>query len=45
MKTIHIGSGAGYGGDRIEPALDLIRCGNLDYVWRSVPSPWRSSEN
>ena len=32
MKTIRIGSGAGYGGDRIEPALDLIRCGNLDYI-------------
>ncbi len=32
MKTIRIGSGAGYGGDRIEPALDLIRSGNLDYI-------------
>ena len=27
MKTIRIG-----GGDRIEPALDLIRFGNLDYI-------------
>ena len=32
MKTIRIGSGAGYGGDRIEPALDLIRSGDLDYI-------------
>lgn len=32
MKTIRIGSGAGYGGDRIEPAIDLIRKGNLDYI-------------
>ncbi|WP_265455787.1 acyclic terpene utilization AtuA family protein [Enterococcus sp. HY326] len=32
MKTIRIGSGAGYGGDRIEPALDLIKEGNLDYI-------------
>lgn len=32
MKTIRIGGGAGYAGDRIEPALDLIRCGRLDYI-------------
>lgn len=32
MKTIRIGSGAGYGGDRIEPAIDLIRRGELDYI-------------
>lgn len=32
MKTIKIGSGAGYGGDRIEPAIDLIRRGKLDYI-------------
>lgn len=32
MKTIRIGSGAGYGGDRIEPAVDLMRDGNLDYI-------------
>lgn len=32
MKTIRIGSGAGYGGDRIEPALDLIKEGQLDYI-------------
>ncbi len=32
METIRIGSGAGYAGDRIEPALDLIEYGNLDYI-------------
>lgn len=32
MKTIRIGSGAGYGGDRIEPAIDLMERGNLDYI-------------
>ena len=32
MKKIRIGSGAGYGGDRIEPALDLIKEGQLDYI-------------
>lgn len=32
MKTVKIGSGAGYGGDRIEPAIDLIKRGNLDYI-------------
>lgn len=32
MKTIRIGSGAGYGGDRIEPAIELMKKGNLDYI-------------
>jgi hypothetical protein len=32
MKKIRIGSGAGYGGDRIEPAIDIIERGNLDYI-------------
>ena len=32
MKTIRIGSGAGYGGDRIEPAIELMERGNLDYI-------------
>lgn len=32
MKSIRIGSGAGYGGDRIEPAVELIEKGNLDYI-------------
>ena len=32
MKTVRIGSGAGYAGDLIEPAIDLIEKGNLDYI-------------
>jgi acyclic terpene utilization AtuA family protein len=32
MKTIRIGSGAGFAGDRIEPAADLAKRGNLDYL-------------
>ncbi|MDR3158464.1 MAG: DUF1446 domain-containing protein [Zoogloeaceae bacterium] len=32
MKTIRIGSGAGYAGDRLEPALELIEKGHLDYI-------------
>lgn len=32
MKTIRIGSGAGYAGDRLEPALELIEKGNIDYI-------------
>ena len=32
MKKVRIGSGAGYGGDRIEPAIDLIERGHLDYI-------------
>lgn len=32
MKTIRIGSGAGYADDRIEPAIDLIKHANLDYI-------------
>lgn len=32
MKKIRIGSGAGYGGDRIEPAIDLMQKGELDYI-------------
>ncbi len=32
MKTVRIGSGAGYAGDHIEPAIDLIKYGNLDYI-------------
>jgi hypothetical protein len=31
-KKIRIGTGAGYSGDRIEPAEDLARLGNLDYL-------------
>lgn len=32
MKTVRIGSGAGYAGDRIEPAIDLMEHGDLDYI-------------
>lgn len=32
MKKIRIGSGAGYADDRIEPAIDLINRGELDYI-------------
>lgn len=32
MKSIRIGSGAGYAGDRIEPAIELIEKGNLNYI-------------
>jgi len=32
MKKIRIGSGAGYAGDRLEPSLELIEKGNLDYI-------------
>ena len=31
-KTLRIGAGAGYSGDRIGPALDLAERGNLDYL-------------
>ncbi len=32
MKTIRIGCGAGYSGDRIEPAVELATRGDLDYL-------------
>ncbi len=32
MRSIRIGSGAGYAGDRIEPAVELMEKGNLDYI-------------
>ncbi len=32
VKKVRIGSGAGYGGDRIEPAVDIMMHGNLDYI-------------
>lgn len=31
-RTIRIGAGAGYAGDRIEPAVELARDGQLDYL-------------
>ncbi|AUD13099.1 MULTISPECIES: acyclic terpene utilization AtuA family protein [unclassified Planococcus (in: firmicutes)] len=32
MKTIRIGSGAGYSDDRLEPALEIMEKGNVDYI-------------
>lgn len=32
MKTIRVGAGAGYSGDRIEPAVELAEKGHLDYL-------------
>jgi hypothetical protein len=32
MRTIRIGAGAGYSGDRIEPAVELAARGGLDYL-------------
>ncbi|MPM33632.1 hypothetical protein SDC9_80209 [bioreactor metagenome] len=32
MKPIRIGSGAGYAGDRLEPALELMEKGGIDYI-------------
>ena len=29
---VRIGCGAGFGGDRLEPAVDLVRNANLDYL-------------
>ena len=31
-ETIRIGAGAGYSGDRIEPAVELAERGRLDYL-------------
>ncbi|WP_315701387.1 MULTISPECIES: acyclic terpene utilization AtuA family protein [unclassified Bradyrhizobium] len=32
MRSIRIGAGAGYSGDRIEPAVELAQHGELDYL-------------
>ncbi len=32
MKTIRVGSGAGYSADRIEPAVEFAEKGGLDYL-------------
>lgn len=32
MRSIRIGSGAGYSGDRIEPAVELAAKGDIDYL-------------
>src|SRR3954464_1607997 len=32
VRSIRIGSGAGYSGDRIEPAVELAEKGGIDYL-------------
>jgi hypothetical protein len=32
MRTVRIGSGAGYSGDRIEPAVELCERGDIQYI-------------
>jgi hypothetical protein len=32
MKCVRIGAGAGYAGDRWEPALEVVEKGNVDYI-------------
>jgi hypothetical protein len=32
MRTVRIGSGAGYSGDRIEPAVELAEQGDIQYL-------------
>ncbi|MFX1255937.1 MAG: acyclic terpene utilization AtuA family protein [Promethearchaeota archaeon] len=32
MKKVRIGSGGGYAGDRIEPAIEIVTKGNVDYI-------------
>ena len=32
MRQIRIGAGAGYSGDRIEPAIELAEKGELQYL-------------
>ena len=32
MRTIRIGSGAGYSGDRVEPAVELADKGDIQYL-------------
>ena len=32
MRTVRIGAGAGFSGDRIEPAVELVDKGGLDYL-------------
>ncbi len=32
MKAVRIGAGAGYSGDRIDPAVELAKKGDLDYL-------------
>jgi hypothetical protein len=32
MKTVRLSTGAGYSGDRIEPAVELAKRGAIDYL-------------
>ncbi len=32
MKPLRIGCGAGFSGDRLDPAIELATRGNLDYL-------------
>jgi hypothetical protein len=32
MSKVRLGAGAGYSGDRIQPAVDLVERGSLDYI-------------
>ena len=32
MHTVRLGAGAGYSGDRVEPALELVEQGEIDYL-------------
>jgi hypothetical protein len=32
MKTVRIGTGAGCGNDRIEPAMEIVKNGEVDYI-------------
>ena len=32
MKTVRIGAGAGYSGDRIDPAVELAEKGSIQYL-------------
>jgi hypothetical protein len=46
MKRIRIGAGAGFAGDRIEPAVELVERARWIScalnVWRNAPSRWRN---
>ena len=44
MKKIRIGSGAGYAGDRIEPAVELMEKGNLDYMAQTLSQSARTMQ-
>ena len=35
-RTLRIGAGASYAGDRVEPATELAARGNLDYLEDAV---------